>query len=60
MKQNGVLRILFHTMKQNGVIAYFVSHYDEKYALYSLLLNSHQGKNFRWSFKKVREMTMTR
>ena len=31
-----------------------------KLSLYSLLLNSHQGKNFRWSFKKVREMTMTR
>ena len=31
-----------------------------KCSLYSLLLNSHQGKNFHWSFKKNREMTMTR
>ena len=29
-------------------------------SLYSLLLNNHQGKNFHWSFKKIREMTMTR
>ena len=29
-------------------------------ALYSLLLNNHQGKNFHWSFKKIREMAMTR
>jgi hypothetical protein len=31
-----------------------------QYPLYSLLLNNHQGKNFHWSFKKIREMAMTR
>ena len=31
--KEGSMRILFHTMKQNGVIAYFDSHYDEKYAI---------------------------
>ena len=30
------------------------------FSLYSLLLNNHQGKNFHWSFKKIREMAMTR
>ena len=31
----------------------------DKKSLYSLLLNNHQGKNFHWSFKKIREMAMT-
>ena len=33
---------------------------NQKDPLYSLLLNNHQGKNFHWSFKKIREMAMTR
>ena len=31
-----------------------------QHTLYSLLLNNHQGKNFHWSFKKIRQMAMTR
>ena len=33
---------------------------EAKFTLYSLLLNNHQGKNLYWSFKKIREMAMTR
>ena len=56
IQQGYCLRTFFQTGKQR----YICTTCGKHFSLYSLLLNNHQGKNFHWSFKKIREMAMTR